>query len=103
MANLRLEKVEGGVFFSVKVLAGSSRTALSGLLDGRLKIKVGAAAEKGEANRCLVEFLAERLGVKKNAVSIIAGRTKPVKKVQVLGISVETLLEKLKLNKQGLR
>ena len=102
MANPRFEKVEGGVVFSVKIVAGSSRTALSGLLDGRLKIKVASAAEKGEANRCLVDFLAKRLGVKKNAVSVIAGRTKPIKRIQVLGISAETLLEKLKLNNQGL-
>jgi uncharacterized protein YggU (UPF0235/DUF167 family) len=52
-------------------------------------------------NQSLIEFLAKRLGVKKNAVSIISGQTGPVKHVQVQGVSRETLLEKLNLNKQG--
>jgi len=43
--------------------------------------------------------LAKKLGVKKNAVSIISGRTGPVKHVQVLGISAESLLKRLNLNK----
>jgi uncharacterized protein YggU (UPF0235/DUF167 family) len=43
--------------------------------------------------------LAKQLGVKKNAVSIISGQTSPVKHVQVSGISADTLMEKLGLNK----
>jgi uncharacterized protein YggU (UPF0235/DUF167 family) len=43
--------------------------------------------------------LAEQLGVKRNAVNIISGSTNPVKRVQILGISPEMLLHKLKLDK----
>jgi uncharacterized protein (TIGR00251 family) len=63
-----------------------------------LKIKISAPPEKGKANQCLIEFLAKQLGVKKNAVSIISGQTNPIKQVQVLGISADTLIEKLNLN-----
>lgn len=87
--------------FVVKIVAGSSQTVLCGLLDEMLKIKVAAAPEKGKANQCLLAFLAEQLGVKKNAISIISGKTKAIKRMQVLGISAETLLKKLNLNKQG--
>ena len=65
-----------------------------------VNFKVAAAPQKGKANQSLIEFLAKWLGVKKNAVSIISGQTTPVKHVQVLGVSRETLLEKLNLNKQ---
>jgi uncharacterized protein YggU (UPF0235/DUF167 family) len=68
-----------------------------------LKIKVSAAPEKGKANQCLIKFMAEQLGVKKNAISIIAGKTSPVKRVQVMGMSAETLFEKLNLDERGLR
>jgi len=101
MGELKIEKTEGGVIFTTKVVPGSSKTAVCGLLDGMVKIKVSAAPEKGKANQCLIEFLAKQLGVKKNAVSIISGQTNPVKRVQVLGISAETLLKKLNLNKEG--
>ena len=101
MANLRIQEVDEGVVFAAKILPGSSRTAVCGLLDGMLKIKISAAPEKGRANRCLLRFLAEQLGVKKNDIRIISGQTGPVKQVQVSGISAETILKKLNLTMQG--
>ena len=50
MANPEIQKTEGGLVFSVKVVPGSSRTQLAGVLDGAIKIKVSAPAEKGKAN-----------------------------------------------------
>ena len=100
MANLMIRKIEGGVVFVAKIVPGGSQTSICGLLGGMLKVKVSAAPEKGKANQRLVEFLAKRLGVKKNAVSIVSGHTVPVKHMQVLGISEETLLKELDLNKQ---
>jgi len=95
-----IRETEGGVIFTAKVVAGSSRTCVCGLLDGMLKIKISAQPEKGKANRCLLEFLAKQLGVKKSAISIISGQTNPIKQVQALGISADALLKKLNLNKQ---
>jgi uncharacterized protein (TIGR00251 family) len=100
MSNLNTQEIDGGVVFVAKVVPGSSRTAVSGPLDGMLKVKVAAAPEKGKANQCLVEFLARQLGVKKNAVAIISGTTSPVKHVQVLGISGQTLQEKLNVDEE---
>ncbi len=101
MSNRTIQEVDVGVVFSAKVVPGSSKTAVCGLFDGMIKFKVSAPPQKGKANQSLIEFLAKRLGVKKNAVSIISGQTGPVKHVQVQGISRKTLLEKLNLNKQG--
>ncbi|MBL7189534.1 MAG: DUF167 domain-containing protein [Phycisphaerae bacterium] len=104
MANLTVQELDEGAVFTVKVVPGSSGpTRICGLLDGMLKIKVSAPPEKGRANQCLVRFVAHRLGVKKNAVSIVTGTTSSVKRVQVLGISAERLLKKLNLNERGLR
>lgn len=100
MTTLPIQKVDNGVIFRVKIVPGSSSpTRICGLLGDMLKIKVAAAPEKGEANRCLIDFLSQKLGVKKNAVSIISGSASPVKRIQVLGMSVDTLLRKLNLNK----
>jgi uncharacterized protein (TIGR00251 family) len=101
MGALKMRESAGGVIFGAKIVPGSSRTAISGLLDGMLKIRISAPAEKGKANRCLVEFLSMRLGVKKNAVSIISGQTNPIKQVEVSGISGEVLLRRLNLTDDG--
>lgn len=95
--NLKVEQTENGVVFEVKVVPGSSRTALAGYLGDLLKVKVAAPPEKGKANKCLIEFLARQLGVKKNQISIVAGQTNPVKMIQVTDISISTLTEKLKV------
>jgi uncharacterized protein (TIGR00251 family) len=70
--------------FRVKVVPKSSRTELVGYLpDGTWKVKVAAAPEKGKANRALCEFLAEKLGVAKSKVHIVAGETSQLKRIRV--------------------
>ena len=96
MAGLGVKQSDGRVVFGVKVVPGSSRTAVCGLLDGMLKVKVAAAPEKGKANDCLIGFLAEELGVKKKAIEIVKGNTNPVKQLAVVGVSVEYVIEKLR-------
>jgi uncharacterized protein (TIGR00251 family) len=98
MNSLAVVEIDNSVVFKVKVVPGSRQTCVCGLLDEMVKIKVSAAPEKGKANKFLLDFLAKQLGVKKNAVSIISGRTSAVKNVRVMGISTRTLLKKLNLN-----
>ena len=100
MSELRVQETGDIVQFVAKIVPGSSRTAVVGLLDGMLKVKVAAPPEKGKANQCLIAFLAGQLGVKKNAISIVTGQTNPVKHMQIVGISSGTLLEKLGLSQQ---
>jgi uncharacterized protein len=68
----------------VKVTPKSSKTELTGYLaDGTWKIKVAAVPEKGKANRALLEFLSERLGVAKSRIHIKSGETSPLKRIHV--------------------
>ncbi|MCK5226459.1 MAG: DUF167 domain-containing protein [Planctomycetes bacterium] len=85
MVGLKIEKVNDGVVFTAKIVPGSSRTALCGLLDGMLKVKIAAAPEKQKANGCLCEFLAKKIGVKKKDVNIVSGKTSSIKKIKISG------------------
>lgn len=76
-----------GVHFTVKVVPGSSRTQLAGVIGQMVKIKIAAAPEKGKANDCLTAYLAKILGVRKNAVAITSGLTSPVKKICIEGLT----------------
>ena len=98
-SELKVQDTDGGAVFKVKVVPGSSRTEMCGILDGMIKIKVTSPAEKGKANQALINFLAQLLNIKKNQVSIISGQTSRVKQIRVLSMSAETLLKKLELNK----
>jgi uncharacterized protein (TIGR00251 family) len=102
MSKLAIQEVDEGVILVVKVVPRSSRTAICGSLDRMLKIKVAAAPAKGKANQRLLEFLAKQLAVRARAISIISGKSSPVKHIRVSGISAETAATRLNLDKQGL-
>ena len=99
MSNLKIQEGPGKVTFTAKIVPGSSKTAVAGLLDGMLKVKVAAPPEKGKANAALTAFLAKQLGLRKNAVAITAGQTSPVKQIEIAGITACTLQETLGLDK----
>jgi uncharacterized protein (TIGR00251 family) len=98
MTDKAIQQVDDGVVFKVKVVPGSSKTAICGWLDTMIKVKVATAPEKGKANECLLEFLAKQLDVKRRAVGIISGHTSSTKQLHVAAISAETLLKKLNLD-----
>ncbi len=95
MSGLNIRQFDQRVVLDVKVVPGSSRTVIVGLLEGMLKVKVSAAAEKGRANRCLIDLLAKKLGVKKNAIEIIGGMTSPVKQVAIHGVCADSVIAAL--------
>lgn len=96
-SQLNIQEDEHGVTFVAKIVPGSSKTAVAGILDDMIKVKVAAPPEKGKANQCLIAFLAKKLGIKKNAIQIVTGQTNPVKHVQINGISAEALRTQLDL------
>ncbi|AQQ71994.1 hypothetical protein SMSP2_02373 [Limihaloglobus sulfuriphilus] len=85
MNGLKLQLRGDKILITVKVVPGSSRTALAGVLDGMLKVKIAAAPEKGNANKELIKFIAGELGLKKRDISIISGQTNPVKLLEIAG------------------
>jgi uncharacterized protein (TIGR00251 family) len=100
MSSLRIETDGDAIVFTAKIVPGSSRTAIAGVLNGMVKIKVAAPPEKGKANQSLVAFLAERLGVRKNDVTILSGQTNPVKQIRVAEVSAQVFIERLGLAEQ---
>ncbi|HPD46871.1 MAG TPA: DUF167 domain-containing protein [Anaerohalosphaeraceae bacterium] len=93
---LRISQDGNRIIFKVKVVPGSSRTVVAGEMQDMLKVRVQAPPEKGKANECLTACLAQILGVKKKAVTIISGLTNPVKEIAVQGITAAEALQRLK-------
>jgi len=94
-SSIDIEQRQNSAIFKVKVVPGSSRTALMGVYHGMLKVKVSAPPEKGKANMQLVDFLAKKLNVKKNTLDIIAGKTNAVKYIKASSLSAEYLIRKI--------
>jgi len=73
----------------LQVKPSARKIGVLGVHDGRLKIAVSAAPEKGKANQDVVRLIAKLLGVSRSAIEIRTGATSPKKVVAVTGVSRE--------------
>ena len=60
-----------------------------------IKIRIAAPAVENAANRALIEFVAEQLGVAKGRVRIVSGNTGRRKLIEVDGVSADVIADKL--------
>ncbi len=59
--------------------------------DGMIKIRIAAPAVDNAANRALVEFIAQHLGIAKSRVSIVSGATSRRKMLKIDGVSADVI------------
>jgi uncharacterized protein (TIGR00251 family) len=71
----------------VKVLPRSSRFEIVGRENGVYRVKITDPPVEGKANKALVDFLAQELGIAKSHIEITAGKTSRMKRVRVSGMS----------------
>jgi uncharacterized protein len=76
---------------SVYVQPRANKTAVAGMHDGCVKVRLAAPPVDGAANAALIEFVAERLRIAKSRVRIVTGQTSRRKVVEVDGVSAEQL------------
>jgi hypothetical protein len=93
-----------GVSVAIRVTPRGGQDAVDGietLANGRsaLKVRVRAIAEGGEANRAVIELLAEALRVPKTSVRVMSGATSRLKQIAIdgdpkkLGDALQSLTE----------
>jgi uncharacterized protein (TIGR00251 family) len=80
---------------SVYVQPRANKTAVAGMHDGCVKVRLAAPPVDGAANAALIEFVAERLRIAKSRVRIVNGQTSRRKVVEVDGVSAEQLASAL--------
>jgi uncharacterized protein (TIGR00251 family) len=82
-----------GVTLAVRAQPGAKKTAITGIYGegaaAQLKIAVHAPPLEGRANQALITFLAERLGVAKNAVELKSGELSRSKVFLLRGVTLE--------------
>lgn len=87
VGELEVRDAEGGATISVKVVPGSSRDRIVGVLGDCLKVATAAPAEKGRANRAVAAILAKALGVSSNALTLVSGTRSARKEFLISGLS----------------
>lgn len=79
----------GGVEIAVRVIPRAGRTAVAGIRDGALLVRLAAAPVDGAANAELIAFFSKLLRVPKGAVTIASGERGRLKRVRVEGVSLD--------------
>lgn len=84
------------IYITVKVIPNASKDAVDGWEEDRLKMRIRATPEKGKANKKIIEFLADQLGIAKTNLSIQSGETSRLKRIRIEGVSDEEVRKKWK-------
>lgn len=79
----------------LRVAPGARTTRIVGRYGSGWKIAVAAAPERGRANTAIVELLAETLGLKRGAVSVVSGHTGREKIVELTGLAPDEIDRRL--------
>jgi uncharacterized protein (TIGR00251 family) len=80
---------------SLHVYPNAPRNQVVSFEGGVLAVKVAAPPAKGQANRELVAFLSQQLGVSKSRLAIIRGHTSRNKLISVSGLTKEEVIRRL--------
>jgi len=84
---------------SIKVHPNAGGNEIVGLANGVWKIRIAAPPDKGKANKELIEFLSDRLGLRKDSIAIVRGEASHNKIVAIDGLSGEEIANKLNIRK----
>jgi uncharacterized protein (TIGR00251 family) len=81
---------------TVYVQPRAAQTAVAGMHGGHVKIRLAAPPVDGAANAALVTFIAERLGITKRQVRVVAGLTSRQKVVEIEGVTAQAITAALR-------
>lgn len=84
-----VKTVPGGVTFAVRVTPRARKNEIVGVQGDALKVKLAAPPVEGAANAALCAFLAQELGVRQSAVTLMAGQTSRRKVVRAEGVTAD--------------
>jgi uncharacterized protein len=83
----------GRITLTLHIQPGAKKTECTGLHGDALKIRLAAPPIDGKANAALIEFVAERLGLQKSAVTLKSGQTSRRKVLELVGVVEARLVE----------
>jgi uncharacterized protein len=89
LATLRVDEQYGRVRFRVHVQPRAAKNEIVGIHGDALKVRLTAPPVEDAANEALVALLADAIDVRRDSISILAGRTSRTKYVEVRGIMAE--------------
>ena len=83
------------MFISVRLYPNATKSEVAGFVEGIFRVKVAASPVKGKANKELIAYLSQVLGIGKSRINIAKGHTTRNKLIKIDGLSQEDIVERL--------
>ena len=84
-----------GTLIQLRVVARSSRNALTVEDDGMIKVRLQAPAIEGKANKALLKFLAGRFGLPARSLALVSGERSRNKRLLVKGLTCRQVADSI--------
>jgi uncharacterized protein (TIGR00251 family) len=88
--------MDNRVRISVYVQPRASKTAIAGMHDGAIKIRLAAPPVDGAANAALIEFIAGKVGIARSRVRLVSGASARRKIIEIDGVDEASIAAALK-------
>lgn len=85
-----------GLVCAIRVTPRAGRTAIAGVRDDTLLVRLAAAPVDGAANEALVELLSRTFGLPRRAIRVVSGEKSRIKRVELSGATASGILERLR-------
>ena len=85
------------MLISVRVHPNAIRNEVAGFTGGVFQVRVAAPPARGKANKELITFLSQVLGISRSKINIAKGHTARNKLIAINGLSQEEVTKRLLL------
>ena len=79
------------VRLEVYIQPRASKTEMAGMHDDVIKIRIAAPAVENAANRALIDFIAQHLGIAKRCVRVVSGGASRRKVLEIDGVTASLI------------
>ncbi|UCC41249.1 MAG: YggU family protein [Candidatus Aminicenantes bacterium] len=89
---------DDGILINIEVKPGASTTGIEGIDEWRdcINVKLKAKAEKGKANKELIQLFSSMLALPTSTIVIVGGKKSRRKNIKIFGLKAEEVARRLK-------
>jgi uncharacterized protein len=92
-AALEIRSIDGGIEVRLHILPRARQNRIVGIHNKALKVKIIAPPVDDAANRAIIEYFADLLGLPKSNARIASGLKSKEKALQIKGISLQSFIQ----------
>ena len=92
-AELEIRSIDGGIEVRLHIQPRAKQSGIVGIHNKSLKVKITAPPVDDAANRAIIDYFSNLLGIAKSNIKIASGMKSKEKSLQIKGVSLQSFLQ----------